>query len=294
VETPEPDEAPTDLFQAIEASISFSPRRSSRFATRLPRAQKPASNPTTTISLKRVNGSELVANIGENQSIAVATRTNTRCNKFGAIPVKIRLIQLAAEAKVRVSSRASAEACQTSDQDSNFGRKPKKQRGICWAETLATYQDGSEPLKNSSVLEEVLVVEEVSQKEENTAEANPDDNPENEPTQETLADQSMQSLVQLLHEKKKSSNNSGGVKKVRRLRRLNGGSANGTPAPKKFTGTLLPVPVGSKIPTFASSTVGLEKPQSMDIAASGSDAPEAAQVEDGVQTRTRSRNVRSA
>ena len=165
-ELPEPEQAPSELFQAIEASISLFPRRSSRFATRLPRIQRPTSNPTATISFKRFNGSELVANSRENPSIAVATRQNTRCNRLGGMPVKTRLIQLAAEAEARQASASSIDACQILDQDTDAAEKGKKLKGICWAEILATYQDGSEPLKNSSVVDGALILAEVSHKED--------------------------------------------------------------------------------------------------------------------------------
>ena len=295
VATPEPDDAPSDLSQANEASIIFSPRRSARFTTRLPRAQNSVTTPIATIFFKPLSGPDLAANLRENQSVAVATRQNTRCNKFGAIPVKIRLIQLGAEARVRDGSEVPAEACQTSDQDSSTTRKSKKRKGVCWAETLATYQDGSDPLKDPSVLEEALaavaVIKEMGLKDEQTVKADPDTCPNAEPVKETLADISMQSLVQKLREQNKDR---GGMKKVRRLRRLNGGSVNGTPAPKKFTGTHMPVPVGSKLPTFTTSSSAAEKERtaSSDIAASIQKGT--AQAEEGVQTRTRSKNAKSA
>jgi hypothetical protein len=48
----------------------------------------------------------------------------------------------------------------------------------------------------------------------------------------------------LIHDKNKTAR--GGAKKVRKLRKSNSGSVNGTPAPKK---TSLPIPVGSRLTT---------------------------------------------
>ncbi|KIW73756.1 hypothetical protein PV04_01849 [Phialophora macrospora] len=290
--TPEPDDDPLTLPAANSSNVVLSPRRSSRLTTRLPRPQNPVSTPTATISLKRLNGPELAANNREVQSIAVATRQNTKCNKFGAISVKIRLIQLAAEAKVRESSGISSKGAGLSSLESST--TSTKQKKVVWAETLATYQDGSEPLSESALPDEVVKAEEVpgvEEEEGQPVELEPDPGPDADRIEGIVAEQSMQGLFQMLRERNK---NRGGMKKVRRLRRLNGGSVNGTPAPKKFTNTQLPVPVGSKPPTFASSHAA-EKTKFLDKdgAKLEANASESAKTNEGVQTRTRSRKLKS-
>ncbi|OCT53304.1 hypothetical protein CLCR_09801 [Cladophialophora carrionii] len=291
--TPEPVDVPVTLPAANEPNLILSPRRSSRLTTRLPRPQNPVSTPTATISLKRVKGPDLVANNHENQSIAVATRQNTKCNKFGAISVKIRLIQLAAEAKVRESSGVASAGCDPLILESTAPKT--KQKKVVWAETLATYQDGSDPLKESALPDEAVEAEEGQRQEGGTegsaGELGPDASPDGEGLQGTVTDQSIQGLFQMLRERKQ---NRGGMKKVRRLRRLNGGSVNGTPAPKRFTNTQLPVPVVSKAATITSSQ-DTEKSTFLDINAAKleANASQVAKTEGGVQTRTRSRNPKN-
>ncbi|ETI27822.1 hypothetical protein G647_00271 [Cladophialophora carrionii CBS 160.54] len=291
--TPEPVDVPVTLPAANEPNIILSPRRSSRLTTRLPRPQNPVSTPTATISLKRVKGPELVANNHENQSIAVATRQNTKCNKFGAISVKIRLIQLAAEAKVRESSGVASAGCDPLIPESTAAKT--KQKKVVWAETLATYQDGSDPLKESALTDEVVEAEEGPRQEGGTegsaGELRPNTSPGGEGLEGNVTEQSIQDLFQMLRERNK---NRGGMKKVRRLRRLNGGSVNGTPAPKRFTNTQLPVPVGSKPATITASQ-DAEKTTFLDIntAKLEANALQGAKTEGGVQTRTRSRNPKN-
>ncbi|EXJ63913.1 hypothetical protein A1O7_00248 [Cladophialophora yegresii CBS 114405] len=292
--SPEPDDVPVALPTANEPNIILSPRRSSRLTTRLPRPQNPASTPTATISLKRLKGPELVVNNHENQSIAVATRQNTKCNKFGAISVKIRLIQLAAEAKVRESSGFASAGSDHLSRESTTAKT--KQKKVVWAETLATYQDGSEPLKEFALPDEVVEAEEGQPCQEVggeglQAELGPHPSADAEGPEGNVTDQSIQGLFQMLRERNK---NRGGMKKVRRLRRLNGGSVNGTPAPKRLTNTQLPVPVGSKAATFTSSQ-DAEKMKPLDLGGAKlkADASEGAKTDGGVQTRTRSRNPKS-
>jgi hypothetical protein len=290
--TPELDDAPVALPAANPSNIILSPRRSSRLTTRLPRPQNPVSTPAATISLKRLNGPELTANNREIPSIAVATRRNTECNTFGAISVKNRLIQLAAEAKVRESSGVISKGAEPSSLESSTVRT--KQKKVVWAETLATYQDGSDPLSESGLRDEAVNAEEVpivEGKEGQPAEVEPDPCPDGDRIQGMVAEQSIQGLFQMLREKNK---NRGGMKKVRRLRRLNGGSVNGTPAPKKFTNTQLPVPVGSKPSAFGSS-LEAEKTKLLDKdgAKLEANASEGGKTNEGVQTRTRSRKLKN-
>ncbi|KAJ9608151.1 hypothetical protein H2200_007139 [Cladophialophora chaetospira] len=293
-------EDPTDLPPVDQPEAPLSPRRSSRLTTRLPIPQKSVSKPSATITLKRLNGAEFVANNRETQSIAVATRQNTKSNKFAAIPVKIRLFQLTAEAKARESTIAFLGAPNTSNEETTTSKRRKRKK-VVWSETLATYQDGSEPLKDSVVRDKESIAEivtAVAQGQDGpppdaASESESEPNPSTESKQETLADQSLQGLLKMLKEKDKNKASKGGVRKVRNLRRLNGGSVNGTPAPKKFTNTQLPVPVGSKIPTFGPSSSMAEKAKSVDGAQAQGNGSEAVKAEEGVQTRTRSRNLKS-
>ncbi len=301
---PEPEDAPMSLAPAswltsLQADLLLSPRRSSRLTTRLPIPQNPVSKPVTTIALKRLNGSEFVANHRETQSIAVATRTNTRSNKLGALHVKTRLIQLTAEVKAREVSVTALAGCEGS-KDETATTKRTKRKEVVWAETLARYQDGSEPLKDSYVRQRETATGIVAElMEEELYSSSPEWSPEPEANHdtetkpETLADQSIQGLLQMLKDKDKDKSRSG-VRKVRKMRKLKGGSMNGTPAPKKFTNTQLPVPVGSKIPTFGASSLRANKTKSVDSDKAEQTAPEAAKTEDGVQTRTRSKNLKAA
>ena len=298
VTSPEPEDASTKLAPSMPNDLLLSPRRSSRLITRLPIPQKSLSKPTATIALKRLNGSEFVANNRETQSIAVATRTNTRSNKFGAFSVKTRLIQLTAAIEAREVSVAPLERCEASN-DETVTTKRKERKEVVWAETLARYQDGSESLKDSDVRQKENIANTVLEVEEGEdrpsspeAMPKPETNPDTETKPETLAEQSIQGLLQMLKDKDKDKSR-GSIKKVRKLRRLNGGSVNGTPAPKRFMNTQLPVPVGSKIPTFGASSFRSNKPKSVDSVKVAENATEAVKNEEGVQMRTRSRNLKS-
>ena len=78
-----------------DAQASSPCRRSGRI-TRLPRPQRPTTLPNT-ISLRRLNGTEFIAMQKENQSLAIATRANTKRNRGSALSVRQRLLQLQAE-----------------------------------------------------------------------------------------------------------------------------------------------------------------------------------------------------
>ena len=280
--TPDRYDAPTTLPEPKEPEITMSPRRSSRLTTRLPLPQKPVSKLPSKISLKKLTGVDSTAKKPQTPSVAVATRQNTNSNKYGAITVKYRLNQLHAEAKARESSAGDVEAEeQASEETAIKKRKNKRGKAVNWAETLATFQDESEAQEDLAVTEGDAAPEEQQEGEEQLVEPEEGTIPNTEEAAGTLAEESMQTLLKLLQEKKKSR---GGMKKLRRLRRLNAGSVNGTPAPKKFTNTNLPVPVGSKLAVSSSAN---NKEDDIDTTTAASSSPPEAAV-DGIQTRTRS------
>lgn len=180
-----------------------SPRRSSRLITRLPLPQKPVTSLPNTISLKRLNGTEFIATQKETQSLALATRTNTKRNKGDSVSVSIKLMQLHAEAK--------AKALEAEITSPEVKRRKKRSKEVSWDATIARYQDGSPPEED--------VPEQVEQDEtEGVAGGAEKDN-----------DQEQERAAQaVVSEEKKQV-----VRKVRRLRKLNAGTVNGTPAPKR-------------------------------------------------------------
>jgi hypothetical protein len=179
-------------------------RRSAR--TRLPRLQKQGPGKiavlSNNIALRRLTGSEFIAAQRESQSMAAATRTNTRKNKGPAIAVKDRLEQL----KMMIATAGGAEDDET----------PKEGKRVVWAETLARYQEYVGP--ELSVGEDDELVE---SGEADDAEADESDNGKEMVTGDA---------------KKKSGN---GSKRVRKLRKESVGSVNGTPAPKRSIEILL-------------------------------------------------------
>ena len=135
IETPtSPPPATTDEDEdEIESKASSPCRRSSRL-TRLPRLQKPSTSLPNSIALRRLNGTEFISMQREAQSLAVATRGNTRKNKGSALAVHARLEQLKSE----------------TPSDSEEQHESKKSKTVVWAEILARYQEytGS-PLSSS-------------------------------------------------------------------------------------------------------------------------------------------------
>ncbi len=133
-----PPSPPTDSMTNVdddddtEAKASSPCRRSSR-TTRLPRPQKPTTTLPSSIALRRLNGTEFIAMQREAQSLAVATRGNTRKNRGGGIGVKARLMQLKSEADADAESLIEAQ---------DVPRKSSKR--ISWAETLARFQEYNE------------------------------------------------------------------------------------------------------------------------------------------------------
>jgi hypothetical protein len=182
-------------------------RRSSRLTTRLPRLQKPVK----TLALKRLNGTGFTSMQKETQSLALATRANTKTNKANALSVHMKLIQLQAE------SRAGWEEANLI-RDENRKRK-RKGKEVTWDEMLARSQDGSVVRKSyeeEANEEPKIAAEEITEV----------------PT-ETIVEPTEQPVVEEVKP----------LRKVRNLRRLTAGTVNGTPAPKKMTS--LPVPVAS-------------------------------------------------
>lgn len=287
--TPDPDDSSTTLLPENDGVTNTSPRRSSRLTTRLPRPHKAAGRLPSNISLKRLAGSEFIANNRETQSSAVATRQNTKTNKFGAIPVKTRLIQLDAEAKARAMSRSATESAASSEQSLDQEKKKGKTKEVSWAETLATFQDGSDPLMDESG-DEMSTSDETQQHTGKPVETNSENTSHPDERDGYLATQSLQSLIQMIGQKNKPRS---GTKKVRKLRRLNIGSVNGTPAPKRFTSTQLPLPVGSKTGSSASSLSSETDPVKLncnEVAGSGNTMTESVLSEGRAQMRTRSKD----
>ncbi|KIW96279.1 uncharacterized protein Z519_03348 [Cladophialophora bantiana CBS 173.52] len=220
VSMPDGKETSINLSVAQEPEINISPRRSSRLTTRLPRPQKPVTSLPSNISLKRLSGMEFIAANREAQSIAVATRTNTKNNKSGAVSAKVRLIQLNAEVKARQSPEG--DALEPPSPEKAARKKKSRAKEVTWAAKLATFQDGE-------------VVD--STGDEAADERNDNLKSDSNSEDEGEANEGVEKQRSLVRQRNR------GVKKVRKLRKLNGGSTNGTPAPKKTTN--IPLPVGS-------------------------------------------------
>lgn len=203
----------TKLLLNEEVDVNLSPlRRSSRLTTRLPRLQKPTTPLPSSISLKRLTGTEFITTQREIQSLAVTTRANTKRNKADSVAVNIRLMQLNAEAKARKSEgKALGEE----------SRKRKKgMKEVTWDEMLARHQDGSAVPDNPDE-DEIASME----GKENLKTSTVEEHRENDDT----------TLDPI--EAKKSKQ----MKPVRRMRKLNAGTVNGTPTPKRTMGIRLPV-----------------------------------------------------
>lgn len=179
-----------------------SPRRSSRLITRLPRPQKPVTSIPSSITLKRLNGTEFISMQKETQSLALTTRTNTKRNKGLAQSVQQRLRQLDAEARVKQPEIGGVEGEASK-------KKRKKAKEVGWAEELARCQDGTTIKPSEQVTKmnesEVDMPAEIA---------------------EVYEGESITPAGEEHQEKKQ-------IKKVRKLRKLNVGTVNGTPAPKR-------------------------------------------------------------
>lgn len=243
------DAAPFQANDEVEANLS--PRRSSRL-TRLPRPQKPVASLPSNISLKRLNGTEFIANHKETQSVALATRANTKRNKADAVPVNLRLIQLNAEAKARQAEWDSV--------GKETRKRKKLSKEVTWDDTLARCEDGSE---RPHTPEE----EEEEAEKRDQAEEGPTEEAQKEVEQDAVETGSKES------DQKQS-------RKVRKLRKLNVGTVNGTPAPKRSM--RIPVPVGSSSSTSSLKMAELAKEGS--VSGIG---------EKRIQTRTQTRSSRS-
>ncbi|OAP58191.1 hypothetical protein AYL99_07281 [Fonsecaea erecta] len=248
------EKTPTNLPAAPEPEISMSPRRSSRLVTRLPRLQKPVTSLPNNVPLKRLSGTEFIAANHEAQSMAVATRTNTKSNKSGAVSAKVRLIQLNAELKARQSS--AAEGVKEPNPETLSKKKNNKKKEVTWAEKLATFQEERDAEGSGDETGE-----------ERNEQSTSDNNSEAERGSKAAAEKP-HSLLQ--HQNR-------GIKKVRKLRKLTAGSVNGTPAPKKTTN--IPLPVGPNSNFLSAKVAGMVMPVESDLE----------DQKNTVQTRTRTR-----
>jgi len=207
---PEPSSVILHADVETEANQLSPCRRSSRLNTRLPRLQKPSTALPSSIALKRLTGTEFISQ-KETQSVALMTRSNTKRNKGVAKSVQERLIQLDAEAKARDSTLDAVE---------NEKKRRRKGKEVTWAEQLTRFQVTAPVLRST---------EEPTQAEISLTPHTADNNNhlESDPEPEETK----------IEEEKKQ------VRKVRKLRKQNVGTYNGTPAPKKAIS--LPIPVTS-------------------------------------------------
>lgn len=204
--------------QDVDANNSSPCRRSSRLNTKLSRPKKPAATLPSNISLKRLNGTEFVATQGEGQSLAITTRTNTRRNKGASVSVKVKLIQLRAEEKAR-------EMNPTPPSDP-ISRKKQVPRKVKWEGVLARFEDGS-------VFEKAGDAESLDDETDEV-----EDSADKEAVEDKQEEPAKRADPPEAKEKP--------ARKVRNLRKLNVGTVNGTPAPKRTTS--IPVPVGAGPP----------------------------------------------
>lgn len=181
-----------------ESHASSDCRRSARAVTRLPRLQKPSTTIPSNISLRRLNGSEFISMQKDIQNLALTTRANTKKNKCTAVSVRQRLMQLQAELWQDVEDEKPAK---------------KTRKAVAWAETIARFQDddGKELAVEAALLETT-----------NTAQALHEDTAASTEPPQPLQTES--SEPETTKESKK---------RVRRQRKANSGTENGTPAPKR-------------------------------------------------------------
>jgi len=180
-----------------EANMASPRRRSSRLTMRVPRRHRLSTTTLpSSISLKRLNGTEFISMQRESQSLALATRANTKKNKGDAVPVQIKLVQLHAEACAREGSDVPEED----------RTKKKNGKEVSWDETLERYQDRDGPTDEPAVESQVMALL---------------------PPEIQLATDGQAQKSQ--------------TRKVKKLRKLNAGTVNGTPAPKRS----IPIPVST-------------------------------------------------
>ena len=181
-----------------ESQASSDCRRSARAITRLPRLQKPSTTVPSNISLRRLNGSEFISMQKDIQNLALTTRANTKKNKCTAVSVRQRLMQLQAEVWQDVEDEKPVK---------------KTRKAVAWAETIARFQDedGKELAVEAALLETT-----------NTAQTIPE---------ETAASTEQPQLLQSEPSEPETTIES--KKRVRRQRKANSGTENGTPAPKR-------------------------------------------------------------
>ncbi|KAK5452321.1 hypothetical protein LTS15_007387 [Exophiala xenobiotica] len=236
----QPDQEQTD-------TTMTSPRRSSRLITRipLPRPQKSLAILPSNIALKRLNGTEFIAMQRETQSLALTTRTNTKRNKGDAVGVQHKLVQLSAEEKAG-NGYGNGQGPTTEVPAKKGSKRKKKAKVVSWDSTLARYEGGEEAVRVVSPDGEEVEAEPAEQEDEDATtpvEAERDgkendDGQEREREKNGNENQNGEKVPRELEEKNQ-------VRKVRRLRKLNVGNVNGTPAPKRRISLGIPVPVGS-------------------------------------------------
>ena len=181
-----------------ESQASSECRRSARAVTRLPRLQKPSTTIPSNISLRRLIGSEFISMQKDIQNLALTTRANTKKNKCTAVSVRQRLMQLQAEVWQDVEDEKPAK---------------KTRKAVVWAENIARFQDddGKELPMEAALLETT-----------NTAQTL---------HEETAASTEQPQLLQPEFSEPETTKES--KKRVRRQRKANSGTENGTPAPKR-------------------------------------------------------------
>ncbi|KAK5214182.1 hypothetical protein LTR41_000374 [Exophiala xenobiotica] len=283
-ETPAPTPSLEQPDQEQTDTMMTSPRRSSRLITRipLPRPQKSLAILPSNIALKRLNGTEFIAMQRETQSLALTTRANTKRNKGDAVGVQHKLVQLAAEER---AGNGYGQGFTTEVPAKKGSKRKKKSKVVSWDSTLARYEDGEEVVVVSPDGEEAEPVEQEDEDERTPGQTEAErDGKENDDEQgrerekHENENQNGEKVPKELEEKNQ-------VRKVRRLRKLNVGNVNGTPAPKRRISLGIPVPVSSSS-SSSSTAERREDKENVDPSASEG-GRQISGVEKRMQTRTR-------
>jgi hypothetical protein len=294
-ETPTPTPSPEQPDQEQTDTIMTSPRRSSRLITRipLPRPQKSLAILPSNIALKRLNGTEFIAMQRETQSLALTTRANTKRNKGDAVGVQHKLVQLAAEE--RAGNGYGNGQGPTTEVPAKKGSKRKKNaKVVSWDSTLARYEDGEEVVRVVSPDGDEVEAEPAEQEDEDKTtpveaerhgKENEHDGEEREKNANENQNQNQNQNGEKVSNELEEKNQ---VRKVRRLRKLNVGNVNGTPAPKKRISLGIPVPVGS---SSSSSSMAERREDKENVDASA--GRQSSGGEKRMQTRTRTSTRRA-
>ncbi|KAK7892883.1 hypothetical protein LTR67_007120 [Exophiala xenobiotica] len=288
-ETPAPTPSLEQPDQEQTDTMMTSPRRSSRLITRipLPRPQKSLAILPSNIALKRLNGTEFIAMQRETQSLALTTRANTKRNKGDAVGVQHKLVQLAAEERAG-NGYGNGQVPTTEVPAKKVSKRKKKAKVVSWDSTLARYEDGEEVVVVSPDGEEAEPAEQEDEDETTPVRAEAErDGKENDNGQgrerEKNGNENENQNGQVEAPKELEEKNQ--VRKVRRLRKLNVGNVNGTPAPKRRISLGIPVPVGSSS-SSSSTAERREDKENVDPSASEG-GRQSSGVEKRMQTRTR-------